>query len=200
MQNSGILFKSSDQELISRLKGVDIERRKSEEQFFASYSYLIKDGERKYSLPHDEVFNAYADAVLSVIDRIRDDSFKSLSSIKTYLCQVFYNKCVDLLRKKTTNKQSVHQTLPVTELVLLFSDSAKSIVQKMIEKTDFNLLKQKLNELGGNCRRLLLLWADGFKDQEIAAELEYKTAEVVKTSRLRCMDKLKQLYMQNKTG
>jgi RNA polymerase sigma-70 factor (ECF subfamily) len=77
-----------------------------------------------------------------------------------------------------------------------FSDSAKSIIQKLIEKTDFDVLKQKLNALGDNCRQVLLLWADGFSDREIAAQLTYKTADVVKTSRLRCLDKLRQLYKQ----
>ena len=115
MNNSGILFKTSDQELINSLRGIDIDRRKGEEELFARYSYLIKEGERKYSLPKDEIFNAYADAVLSVIEKIKDGSFKGLSSIKTYLYQVFHNKCVDILRKKTTNKQSVHQTMPLSE-------------------------------------------------------------------------------------
>jgi RNA polymerase sigma factor (sigma-70 family) len=196
MKDSGILFKTSDQELINSLKGIDGDRRKGEEELFTTYSYLIKEGERKYSLPGDEIFNAYADAVLSVIEKIKDGSFKGLSSIKTYLYQIFHNKCVDILRKKTTNKQSVHQTMPLSERMSQFSDSAKSIIQKLIEKTDFDLLKQKLNALGDNCRQVLLLWADGFSDKEIAAQLTYKTADVVKTSRLRCLDKLRQLYKQ----
>jgi hypothetical protein len=48
--------------------------------------------------------------------------------------------------------------------------------------------------LGESCRKLLALFADGFSDQEIAVAMEYKTAEVVKTSRLRCIDKLRQSY------
>lgn len=196
MNNPGILFKTSDQELINSLKGIDGDRRKGEEELFTRYSYLIKEGERKYSLHGDEVFNAYADAVLSVIEKIKDGSFKGLSSIKTYLYQVFHNKCVDILRKKTTNKQSVHQTVLLSERMSQFSDSAKSIIQQLIEKTDFDLLKQKLNALSDNCRQTLLLWADGFSDKEIAAQLTYKTADVVKTSRLRCLDKLRQLYKQ----
>jgi RNA polymerase sigma factor (sigma-70 family) len=194
MRNTGILFKHSDQELITSLTGIDIDRRKGEDQLFTTYSYFIKEGERKYSLPHDEIFNAYSDGVLSVIEKIRNGSFKGLSSIKTYLYQVFHNKCVDLLRKKTTNKQSVHQTMPVTEMMFQFSDTAKSIIQQLVEKTDFDLLKQRLNEIGDNCRQLLLMWADGYSDKEIVLTLAYKTTDVVKTTRLRCIDKLRQLY------
>ncbi len=196
MNNPLILYKTSDHELINCLNGSDADRRKGEEELFTRYSYLIKEGERKYSLPGDEIFNAYADAVLSVIEKIKDGSFKGLSSIKTYLYQIFHNKCVDILRKKTTNKQSVHQTVPVSERISQFSDSAKSVIHKLIEKTDFELLKQKLNELGDSCKQLLLLWADGFSDKEIAAQLTYKTADVVKTSRLRCLERLRKLYKQ----
>jgi RNA polymerase sigma factor (sigma-70 family) len=194
MSNTGILSRTSDGELINNLKGNDIERKKGEEGLFTAYTYFIKEGERKYALAHDDVFDAYADAVLAVIEKIRDNSFKGLSSIKTYLFQIFHNKCVDLLRKKTTNKQSVHQTAPISELMLQLSDSAKSIIHQLIEKTDFDLLKQKLNELGDNCKQLLLMWADGNSDKEIVSQLAYKTADVVKTTRLRCLDKLRQLY------
>jgi RNA polymerase sigma factor (sigma-70 family) len=194
MTDTIVLHKASDVELINNLKGTGIDKKKAEERLFTTYSYFIKEGERKYKLSHEDVFDAYADAALAVIEKIKDDSFKGLSSIKTYLYQVFHNKCVDLLRKKTTNKQSVHQTASITESMFQLSDSAKSIINKLMEKTDFDLLKQKLNELGDNCRQLLLFWADGYSDKEIVAELTYKTADVVKTTRLRCMDKLRQLY------
>ena len=49
-------------------------------------------------------------------------------------------------------------------------------------------------ELGDNCKKLLAMFADGYSDKEIAVSMEYKTADVVKTSRLRCLDKLRQSY------
>jgi RNA polymerase sigma factor (sigma-70 family) len=194
MSNTGISSSLSDGELINNLKGDSIERKKAEEKLFAAYSYFIKEGERKYALLHEDVFDAYTDSILAVIYKIRDDSFKGNSSIKTYLYQIFHNKCVDFLRKKTTNKQSVHQTAEITESMSGLSDSAKTIIGKLIEKTDFDFLKQKLQELGENCRQLLLMWADGYSDKQIAEQLTYKTADVVKTTRLRCMEKLRQLY------
>ena len=78
--------------------------------------------------------------------------------------------------------------------MLQVSDNAKTIIQQLVDKTDKNLLRQKLNEIGDNCRKMLIFWAEGYTDKEIAAEMEYKSADVVKTSRLRCLEKLKQLY------
>jgi RNA polymerase sigma-70 factor (ECF subfamily) len=67
-------------------------------------------------------------------------------------------------------------------------------MQQLVDRSDFDLLKQRLNELGDNCRKLLAMFADGYSDKEIAVFMEYKTAEVVKTSRLRCLEKLRQSY------
>ena len=66
----------------------------------------------------------------------------------------------------------------------------------MTEKTDWELLRKKLNEIGENCQRFLQFWAEGYYDKEIAPLLEYKSSDVVKTSRLRCLEKLRQLYKQ----
>ena len=74
------------------------------------------------------------------------------------------------------------------------SDATKSTIQRLIEKSDLDSLKLRLNELGGNCRQLLILSADGYSDKEIALTLEYKTTDVVKSSRKRCMEKLRQFY------
>lgn len=197
MINSATLI-SNDDELIRSLKENKLVKRKAEEQLFNRHAYFIKEGMSKYSLEQEEAFNAYSDTILQAIDNFINTRFENRSSIKTYLYKIFNNKCVDLIRKKTTNKSSIHQTTPVSDMLEMISDPAKTVVQQLIEKNDGELLKAKLNEIGDNCKKLLLLYADGFNDKEIAELMEYKTADVVKTSRLRCLDKLRQLYNNKK--
>jgi RNA polymerase sigma-70 factor (ECF subfamily) len=76
----------------------------------------------------------------------------------------------------------------------MISDPAKTIIQQLVEKNDVALLKQKLTEIGDICKQLLTMFAEGYNDKEIAVAMEYKSPDVVKTSRLRCLDKLRQLY------
>ena len=170
------------------------EKGKGEERLFNCYSYFIAEGMQKYSLLQEDAFNAYADTILWGIEKISNGSYQGKASLKTWLYQIFHNKCVDLLRKKTTNKSSVYRTEEIAERHSQIGDTVKSIIQKLIDKTDFDLLKQKLDQLGEGCRQMLQQWAEGFRDKEIAAALGYKTTEVAKTSRLRCLEKLKQLY------
>ena len=187
-----------DDEMIRVIKENKTARRKTENQLFNQYSYLIKEGMNKYSLEQEDAFTAYSDTILQSIENIAGSIFEKRSSIKTYLYKIFNNKCVDLIRKKTTNKRSVYQTAPISEMMNMISDKAKNVIQQLIEKNDFDLLRKRINELGENCRKLLLFFADGYNDKEIAEFLEYKTADVVKTSRLRCMEKLRGLYTKNK--
>ena len=183
-----------EQDIINKLMQGGIDRKKAEEQLFSHYVYFIEQAMHKYSFPEDEAFNIYADTIMVAITRITDGTFEGRSSLKTWLFQIFHNKCVDLVRKNATNKSSVHHSQSISGMLFQIADTAKLVIQEMMEKTDMERIKQKLNEIGESCRRLLLLWADGYNDKEIAAAMEYKSADVVKTSRLRCLEKLRYLY------
>jgi len=185
---------SGDEEIIRQLKESKMVRRKAEEELFSRHIYFIKEGINKYSLDQEDAFNAYSDTIIQVIENVSADRFEKRSSLKTYLYRIFNNKCVDLIRKKTTNKSSVHQTAPISDMLTMISDPAKTIIQQLVEKNDVALLKQKLTEIGDICKQLLTMFAEGHNDKEIAVAMEYKSPDVVKTSRLRCLDKLRQLY------
>lgn len=195
---SKVTLLADDDEMIRVIRENKMARREAENQLFNKYAYLIQEGMNKYSLEQEDAFTAYSDTILQSLDNIAGSLFEKRSSLKTYLYKIFINKCVDLIRKKTTNKRSIHQTLPISEMTDMMTDRSKNVIQQLIEKNDFDLLRTRLNELGENCRKLLLFFADGYNDREIAVFLEYKTADVVKTSRLRCLDKLRGLYTKNK--
>ena len=185
---------SFDRDIINNLLQDGIERKKAEEQLFSQYAYFIEQAMHKYSFQEDEAFNIYADTIIVAITMINNRSFEGRSSLKTWLYQIFHNKCVDLVRKNATNKRSVHRALSISDILLQMADSTKSVLYQMIDRINKDQLQQKLKEIGENCRSILLYWAEGYSDKEISAMMEYKTADVVKTSRLRCLEKLRQVY------
>jgi len=186
----------ADSLIIGQIVAGGVNRRRGEDALFTAYMYFIREGCRKYTLTEDEAFDAYSDTILSAIDAICNGTFEKAASLKTYVYKIFQHKCVDLIRKKTTNKNKVHQTVSITDMLLHESDATRSTLQKLADQSDEQLLKERLATLGYNCKQLLLLSADGLTDREIAEMMEYKTADVVKTSRLRCLDKLRRLYNQ----
>ena len=184
----------TDQEIINRLRESGIDQRRSEDELFNRFSYFIREGMNKHALSEDESFNAYSDTILAALENIRNTRFEARSSLKTYLFQIFHNKCVDLLRKKTTNRQRVHLSETISGKLLQLSDNARNIIQQLIDQADWQLLKEKMKLLEEKCRQLLTFWGENYSDREIAAQLQYKTADVVKTSRLRCLERLRKLY------
>jgi RNA polymerase sigma factor (sigma-70 family) len=187
-------FQEADRQIIGLLRQKGLDKRKGEESLFSEYAYFIREGMRKHRLSEEEAFDAYSDSVLVAIENISNETFKGESSLKSYLYKIFHNKCVDLFRKNSTHKNSVNRAESINEELFRLTDKSRSILQTLIEKTEWRVLKERLAQIGDDCRKMLLLWADSYSDKEIAVVLEYKTANVVKTSRLRCLAKLRQLY------
>ena len=70
----------------------------------------------------------------------------------------------------------------------------RSVLQNLITEHDIAVLKGKMKLLGEKCQQMLMAWGEGYSDSKIAEELGYQTSNVAKVSRLRCLDKLKELY------
>ena len=184
----------TDAEILHGLQNNVLKRQLYENSLYSRFHYFIEEGKRKYSLTHEDAFTSYTDAVIKTIENIYNGAFEGRSSLKTYIYQIFHNKCVDQVRKNATNKSEVNKAVGLTETLNNISDTAKTILQQLADKADIDLLKRQLNEIGNNCRQMLMFSADGYSDREIAEMMGFKTSAVAKTSRLRCLEKLRILY------
>ncbi len=183
---------TTDTEIIRNLTAGYAERTRQEKALYEEYFYFVNEGCRKFNLTHEDSFSAYSDAFLSALLNVISGRFDGRSSLKTYLYQIFSNKCIDLIRKSTTNKQQVFKTAEMPELMNQLPDAAKTVVEKMVNDQQRKAVKESLEKIGERCRELLLLFEDGYTDKQIAGQLQYNNAAVVKTTRLRCLDKLRE--------
>ena len=190
MQTFFLLHQDSD--ILFGLKAGYKQRTAYEKILYTQYAYFIDEGCRKQSINYDESFSAYSDAVLSAIHNIINNHFDGRSSIKTYLYQIFSNKCIDLVRKSSTNKHQVHKTMPVPEMMNQLPDGAKTSIERLMHNELKAKIRTQLGTIGKKCKELLLMFEDGLTDKEIAQELSYNNAAVVKTTRLRCLEKLRE--------
>ncbi|QJW89547.1 sigma-70 family RNA polymerase sigma factor [Spirosoma taeanense] len=186
--------KLSDAELMAGIRAGGTQRRLYENKLYEKYDYLIADGTHKHRLDEDDCASAYSDAILTVFEHISNGRFEGRSGLKTYLYQIFTNKCVDAIRKKTTNRSSVHDTLSLDDALLQLPDVARSAVQDLIAQSDVDNLHRHLRELGEKCHAMILAWGEGYSDDEIAQTMGYNSAAVAKTSRLRCLEKLRERF------
>ena len=177
--------------LIEGLRAEGTQRRLTEKKLFEHFFYLTRLAQSKYNLGHEDCASAYSDTIIAVIQNTISGKFEGRSSLKTYTYQILMNKCVDVIRKNTTNK-TVYDSDVVDTMTASLPDKARNVVQQLIEKGNRSTLAQQIKELGEKCRQLLLLFEDGYSDKEIAIEMAYNSADVVKTSRLRCLEKLRE--------
>lgn len=185
----------SDTEIAIGIANGGAARRLFENKLYEKYFYLIKDGTFKHKITEDEASSNYSDAIIAIIDAIVSNKFQEKAQLKTYLYQIFNNKCVDQIRKNSTNKESVNQGFSINDLALQMPDESKLIIQKLSEEFEYDKLKRELIKIGEKCKQMLMAWADGYSDKEIAEMLEYNSASVAKTSRLRCLEKLKEQFI-----
>jgi RNA polymerase sigma factor (sigma-70 family) len=185
-----------DKEILAGLQGSHKERASWELQFYQRFEYFITQGCRKFRLSTEDSFSAYSDALLSAIHNITGGRFDGSSSLKTYLFRIFSNKCIDLIRKNSINKATVHHSVQIPELLEQLPDKARSAVEQLIHRNKIDTLREYLQKLGEKCRELLLLFEEGLTDRDIAGKMDYNSAAVVKTSRLRCIEKLRELMKE----
>jgi RNA polymerase sigma factor (sigma-70 family) len=181
--------------LMANLHQEGIIRQRAERELYERFMYLIKVGQRQYSLDEEVASSVYSDTIISLIHNIVFKRFESRSSLKSYVHQIFMNKCVDAVRKKTTKKGAIEfKTVEIDDLVNVLPDKARTAVQQLIHTHDHDRLFQLVGELGEKCKQLLLLFEDGYEDKEIAIQMNYNSPDVVKTTRLRCLEKLREKY------
>ena len=186
----------TDLEIVEGIALSSPRKRFFEDKLYNRYDYLIKEGVFKHRLTEDESSIAYSDSVLSVIENIENGTFEGRSSLKTYMHRIFSNKCVDQVRKNTTNRAQVNLGGSVDEHLYRLQDDTRSVIEELMEQHDIGLLWKCLEELGEKCRQMIRSWSEGIADRQIALELGYQSAEVVKTSRLRCLEKLRSNFLQ----
>jgi RNA polymerase sigma factor (sigma-70 family) len=183
--------KSSDHEIIDGIQAGGSQRRQFENKLYYKYNYLIKDALFKHKIEEEEASMAYSDAILTAIEHINNGRFEGRSELKTYIYQIFSNKCVDLMRRRATKDKYISS---MDAVLYPLPDTERNAISQLIQNQDYTLLKEKLSKLGDRCQELLNRWAAGFSDKESAEEFGYNTSAVVQTTRLRCLDKLRLQY------
>ena len=186
--------KLSDQALIAGIRAGGGQRRHFENQLYDKYRYLIREGSYNHKIDNEDASMAYSDTILTVIEHIATGRFEGRSELKTYIHQIFSNKCVDVIRKRTTNKAQEFQPFSLDDLLVPVPDSQRTALADLIRQQDHQRIRYLLTRIGDRCQEILTLWSEGCSDREIALQYQYNSDGVAQTTRLRCLEKLRTMY------
>jgi len=100
-----------------------------------------------------------------------------------YLLGVARNIWMNALRKKKRNV-----TVPLEHASN--SEVSEDNMDLMLKGERGKILRLVLNQMRMKCKEVLMLWASGFKMEEISVQLGYKSGNVAKKKKSECMKEL----------
>lgn len=156
---------------------------------FSNYVYKNHSALRNHP---DEIVTIYQDILIALSNNIKSGRLTSLqnASLESYLFTIGNNLIRTYLKQETNRKRRIMDT-PV-EALSLIADSPDFMEDKISRNSIF--FKEKIfPQLGKKCQQLLeLFYYRGFAGEEIAAEMNFNSANAVIVQKKRCINKLKQ--------
>ena len=147
---------------------------------------------KKFNLPAEQVLDAYTDAIMILLEHIQNKRFRGESKSSTYLYQILFNKCRDLLKKSSTKK------IEFSDFINTVEPSSQTFMKEFIEKEDVKNLHKYLDQIGQPCKNILLDWGYwGYKMEEIAGRNGFENGDQVKKRKYKCLQKLRKLVGYN---
>jgi RNA polymerase sigma factor (sigma-70 family) len=182
-------YQESDQQLIESLKQGDT--RALQNFYSAHRREFIGWVQKAFGYPPEEATDIYQDAIIVVYENILSEKITTLkASLKTYLFSIGKNK---LLRKidKDKRMESEPESVPMLREVSTELDDEQELHARYQAFADY------FETMGDPCKSILYLYY--FKNlamQKIAAMIGYKSEDVVKSQKVRCLKTLKTAVLQ----
>ncbi len=143
--------------------------------------FIIKNSGRE-----EDAHDIFQEAMVALFEQLGSGKFELKSSLKTWIYAVCRNKWMKQLEKQKRNVRLVD--FETVDPVVLPEDLAAQN-EKSVS------LRKCLEQLGTQCRKLLLLYYYFKKSmEEIAIDLNYTNADNAKSQKYKCLQKLKSIY------
>jgi RNA polymerase sigma factor (sigma-70 family) len=136
--------------------------------------------------------DVFQEVIVAFVNLVRADKFRGESSIKTFLYSL--NKNIWLNELKRRGRASARE-----EKYEIQNRQKEPWLDKALELTQTKAgLMNAVNELGENCKKILLLfYFDNKSMKEILAYLPYENEQVVRNKKSKCLKRLEELVTGN---
>ena len=138
--------------------------------------------------------DVFQEVMVAFINLVKAGRFRGESSIKTFLFSLNKNIWLNELKRRgrAMVREEKYEKRSGTEEATI--DVAMELRQTKAE------LMKAINELGENCKKILLLYYfENRSMKEIVSALPYENEQVVRNKKMKCLKKLEQLVTANKT-
>ena len=187
-----MLNRISDHSLIRRIQGSPLDKSNAIKEFSAANIGLINKVCQSLGIAEEDAMDRFTDSLIAFTHQVELHQFKGKSKASTYFYRILYNKCVDFLRKSSTNKIDCMESPPE------YIDS-RSFSVEYENKEETRQILDVLHKMGEPCKTILFEWAYwGYKISEIAQRNNFGNAEQLKRKKYTCLEKLRAVIKKQK--
>ncbi|MCB0529725.1 MAG: sigma-70 family RNA polymerase sigma factor [Saprospiraceae bacterium] len=181
----------NDDYMIAEIRAGGNRQEQAIKVLYEQHFHLARYSRQKYpALGQDDAVTAYNSAIIALRRQLLNGVFRGESSLTTYLNRIYSNKCVDLLRQKSSQRLESMETLPDRA-------SDDDVLQRLVQSDQLQRAVAYLQTLGEVCKQILLdseYW--GYSSDEIAQRIGFSGANSVNSKKYSCLQKLRQLMGQ----
>jgi RNA polymerase sigma factor (sigma-70 family) len=134
----------------------------------------------------------FQEAVIVLVDKVKNGSFRGESSIKTFLSAVAKNTW--LMELRTRNRRSTREKNYMTQ-----AEKSVEISDRVSSKPSNESLTYVFTALGDTCKEILMgVYYKNKSMRELLDEFNYENEQVLRNKKSKCMKKLKEILLTNK--
>lgn len=175
----------SDEVLLS---GLQQGNRQSLEFIYSTYWPMIANFVRLNNGNAQEAEDLYQDGIITLYEQVRKGNFHMTSSIKTYLYAICRNKWLGKLKRK----------VPITDIEEQLQQIPSEEAETDAPDIDDADIKQALEGMGEPCRSIIVgYYYHKLSLEQLAATLNYASANVAKQQKFRCVERLKKKFLHS---
>jgi RNA polymerase sigma factor (sigma-70 family) len=156
------------------------------DELYSKYSGKIKWMVLKNSGTEDDAADIFQESLMTLFHKAKKEKFELTCPMDAFLYLICKKKWLNVLNKRKVNSKV---TITDEDQSILGEDTFILAEESIMQEERFELLKQKINELGNSCRELLQLSWSGKSMEEVASILDFSYGYARK-KKSECMAKL----------
>lgn len=178
----------SDIDFINGIKSNDEKLLKA---LYQHYYRMIRHYILSNSGTETDVKDVYHETLLIVIRTVQKEDFILTSSLSTFIYAISKRLWLKHLNKNKSFLSAYDSVEPAEE------DFEKLLEENIQKENNIQKIQIALQQIGGNCYELLkLFYYQHVSMDTIAQKLRYTNADVAKSQKYKCLQKLKKIFFE----
>jgi len=183
--HSGVKPETNEQLL---LRGLAENDTKAIETIYKDNFKMVQAFILNNSGSYDDARDIFQEAMITLYEKAKSESFVLTSQIKTYLysvCRRLWLKRLQQMGRYVAQSETLEETIAVEDDIAIHEK----------RNADFAIMDRAMNSLGEPCKSLLESYYLHKKGMhEIAADFGYTNADNAKNQKYKCLMRLKKLF------